>query len=708
MAVAHVNQYNGGNYGFTGTNGGTITCSPASTSILFAQFGVYSVISANISALTQTHVTWTAVPSAKSSYSTQNYCQLWMGIPSGGTPGASITVTFSAADSGARTSWTAVVDEYSGITNTTVENIYTANDSSSLTVTPQVTGVVLANAGDMEICFCVCAATTAPSAYPSWEMITGFEYNGSSGSATASAVQFNVGPQSSHTSSFTIGPKSSWACISVIIEASPVVVFPESYSETISVSDTLQFALARTLATETGIQSVIADTLVRHHLPGGPRTFTETIITMVDLGIVKDPGKLPKETITITDTFSKVHMPGGPQTFTEALLSISDTFSWHGSFHPTFSEVFTLLEPVFGTVQGHFANLTDTFTLSDLFNSVHAQFMALADAIALVDVTSLTHDQQLAFAEPFPLSDSISETHTQLLAAAEAFTVSDVFSAVHTDRLTLTDVIALVESLVKVYTPGGGGGPIPVPATGALTGASSAAAVVAALIFATALGSGRIAGLAAVAYQVSALLRGLCILNGLAGSAIVESGAATGGSAASGIEGAQLVVVGGSTEGDSDAEAASGVWTASIGEADGVSPEMDCDTQCIFMAEGNTMPDTPGSAVAVATYALLHLIAMLTGASLAVGQVHSPVVASGGCEGDSSAQYVSIALYDAEAVGGESEAVGVAGGLFHVSGQCEPIMASNASGTANYGPGEIAGQVAGRGVVAGVPTVLAA
>ena len=117
------------------------------------------------------------------------------------------------------------------------------------------------------------------------------------------------------------------------------------------------------------------------------------------------------------------------------------------------------------------------------------------------------------------------------------------------------------------------------------------------------------------------------------------------------------------------------------------------------------MPDIPGSAVGFARYALLHLIATLRGSSLAVGHVHSPVVASGGCDGDGSAQYVSIVIYDAESVGGQSEAVGFAGGLFHVEGECDPIMASNASGTANYGPGQIAGLANGRGVVAGVPVL---
>jgi hypothetical protein len=38
--------------------------------------------------------------------------------------------------------------------------------------------------------------------------------------------------------------------------------------------------------------------------------------------------------------------------------------------------------------------------------------------------------------------------------------------------------------------------------------------------------------------------------------------------------------------------------------------EMDCDTQCIFLAEGTTMPEVRVPR-AVATYALLHLQAAL-------------------------------------------------------------------------------------------------
>jgi hypothetical protein len=82
------------------------------------------------------------------------------------------------------------------------------------------------------------------------------------------------------------------------------------------------------------------------------------------------------------------------------------------------------------------------------------------------------------------------------------------------------------------------------------------------------------------------------------------------------------------------------------------------------------------------------------------------VAASGDCEGESTAEYGSIALYGAEAVGGESEAIGMAGGMFHAVGECNPIMASNAMGTANYGPGQIGALVRGRGVAAGAPTLL--
>jgi hypothetical protein len=544
---------------------------------------------------------------------------------------------------------------------------------------------------------------------------------------------------------------------------------------------------------------------------------------MVDLGIVKDPGKVVKETAwsPFADTFSKVHAPGGPQTFSETITLADLGFSWSGNFHPTFSEVLTLVvsafsqmrnrflpstteaftlsdiglqelllhsksltdtmivvgdvsstthnqaqnfletfsvtDPVFSklhqlftaltdavaqndtiqalsghlhaftdglavsdisslthsqnptfvevftpvetsfsTLQKHFTSLSDTFTLTELFQAVQTHFQALAEVIALLDISSLTHSQAQAFADLFAMGDTLQAAHSQLLHVTDAFAISDVFAAAHINRLTLTDIISLLETFAMTYIPGSGGGLIPVFATGALAGTSAAAAVVAALIYATARGMGRATGLAGAAYRIAALLRGTSLLAGLAGQKSTDTGAASGGSAASGIEGAHLVVASGSTEGDGGTALDTSLWTAPTGEADGVSPEMDCETQCIFIAEGTTMPDVPGAAVAVATYAMLRLVAALRGSSLARAQVFSPIVATGSCEGGSAAEYVSIAIYGAEGVQGSSRALGAAGALFHACGECTPLAASSAAGTGNYHPGRLAGVGAGR------------
>jgi hypothetical protein len=624
----------------------------------------------------------------------------------------------------------------------------------------------------------------------------------------------------------TGGVSSSYfTALSAILKAPGNNQHTASFAENFTsyMSETIQKALAHTYATETGIQAVIADSLVSHRIKGGMHTFTETIITMVDLGIVKDPGKVVKETAwsPFADTFSKVHAPGGPQTFSETITLADLGFSWSGNFHPTFSEVLTLVvsafsqmrnrflpstteaftlsdiglqelllhsksltdtmivvgdvsstthnqaqnfletfsvtDPVFSklhqlftaltdavaqndtiqalsghlhaftdglavsdisslthsqnptfvevftpvetsfsTLQKHFTSLSDTFTLTELFQAVQTHFQALAEVIALLDISSLTHSQAQAFADLFAMGDTLQAAHSQLLHVTDAFAISDVFAAAHINRLTLTDIISLLETFAMTYIPGSGGGLIPVFATGALAGTSAAAAVVAALIYATARGMGRATGLAGAAYRIAALLRGTSLLAGLAGQKSTDTGAASGGSAASGIEGAHLVVASGSTEGDGGTALDTSLWTAPTGEADGVSPEMDCETQCIFIAEGTTMPDVPGAAVAVATYAMLRLVAALRGSSLARAQVFSPIVATGSCEGGSAAEYVSIAIYGAEGVQGSSRALGAAGALFHACGECTPLAASSAAGTGNYHPGRLAGVGAGR------------
>jgi hypothetical protein len=546
----------------------------------------------------------------------------------------------------------------------------------------------------------------------------------------------------------------------------------------------------------------LVETFSKNRIPHGPQTYTETYaltetfswhgsfhptfaevfslvesfgknhgflpsamaesFSFLDLGIVKNPGKLPVETFSLIETFSKAHAPGGPLFFAEpfslsesfvyvnlhTLAAVAEVFSLVESFQAThvyvqaFSELISLFEtfsivgqesrsfsdvlamsdvftPVyaqalsfaelvsigenFKAVHGQFLTVSDVISLLDSISTVHGYTGALSDLISLVEDFGIVCQETIPFSDTITMQDSFVPVHNPVMSFSEILTMVESFSPVHRQLVAFLESLALADFFSLVHTTGG---VFPVSASGALSGAGGASAFVAAWVYAATRGAGRLTGMAGIAYMIAVMAKGASLLHGLAGFEYSDTGAAAGGSAAEGVEGAHVVSVSGSTEGDGSSETTSALSTASTGEADGVSPEMDCDTQCIFSAEGNTMPETLGSAAAVGTYTLLHLIATLRGASLAVGQVHSPVVASGACEGASTAEYVSIAIYDAETVGGESDAVGVAGGLFHVRGQCDPIMASNAGGTANYRPGQIAGVVGGRGVVAGVPTVV--
>jgi hypothetical protein len=340
----------------------------------------------------------------------------------------------------------------------------------------------------------------------------------------------------------------------------------------------------------------------------------------------------------------------------------------------------------------------------DSTGTLLTHWQAVLDSLSVSDISSLSYQQQQAWTDSITLSEIFGASHEQFASLADVITLLHALSAVHTYRESFLDVITILEAFLKTST---GSGALLVYATGSLLGSSTASAFVAAWVYAAATGHGYAAARISISFLVAALLKGASLLAGLAGQEFTDTGAASGASSVTGIEGARLKVATGSTEGDGSIRSDTSLWTAPTGEADGASPEMDCDTQCIFSADGKTMPNTPGSAVAVATYALLHLIATLRGASLAAAQVYSPKVASGDCKGESTAEYLSIALYDAETVGGESEALGMAGGLFHAVGECNPTMASNARGTANYGPGQIGALVRGRGVLAGTPTLLA-
>jgi hypothetical protein len=316
-----------------------------------------------------------------------------------------------------------------------------------------------------------------------------------------------------------------------------------------------------------------------------------------------------------------------------------------------------------------------------------------SDRFALSDISSLTHNQTPNFSDTINLSDIFGKSHAQFASLADALNLLETISTVRAYHESFLDTITILEAFFKTT---GGGVVLLVYATGALLGSSAASAFIAAWVHAAATGHGYAAARVSISFLIAAMLKGASLLAGLAGQEFTDTGAASGGSTATGVEGAHLVVVSGSTEGGSSSSSASQLSTAPTGEADGVSPELDCNAKCIFKAEGVTTPDVPGSAVAVATYSMLRLVAAMRGSSLAWAQVFSPIVATGSCEGGSAAEYVSLTIYDAEGAEGGSEALGVAEAVFHVKGECTPRAASSAAGTGNYHPGQLAGSVVGR------------
>lgn len=664
---------------------GTLATGGSSTSVYIAIISSYFSAGGQIvNSITQSGVTWSQLGASMSFYTNgAGAMEAWIGYATT-TPGTSFSCTMNKSV----TSLNVCVHRFTGIPNQAVplENYYSAYSAPS-TSSVSESGIV-SNGPDVEILANYGNYTGSPSFNST--------INGAglartvSGTASSirlvTAVQINSGEVSSHTDNFSSTTNSSLGIgeLVVLIKGTASSSYTQNFSETITVSDTIQKADARAFATETTLKTTITESIINHRMPGGPRSYSDTAInTTIADTIVKNPGKLPKETFTLAETFSMVRAPSGPQLFAEA-YTLAETFAKNVKLHPAFADALSLL---------------------DAFTPAHAQTLSFSEVVSLAEGFSPVHLHSIVSLEVLALTDALTAVYGQSLTFADLITVVETFAQVFSETRPFSDSITLADFFTFVHNATGG--VLPVLATGALTGAGTAAAVVAAWLYASARGAGRATGLAGVAFVAEVMARGISLLHGLAGFEYTDSGVSLGGSAASGTEGACLVVASGASGGGGRTESDISLWTAPTGEADGASPEMDCDTRCIFSAVGTTMPDTPGSAVGVASYALLHLIARLLGASLAVGRVHSPVAASGGCEGDSTAEYMSIALYDSETVGGESEAVGVAGGLFHALGECDPIMSSNASGTANYGPGQIAAHVWGRGVAAGVPTLLA-
>jgi hypothetical protein len=647
----------------------------------------------SFASITCTNVTFYAGPSY---FPSGGYQVFFYAGQATGTTGTSVSFTFSSAIN--------YLIGYFIVSGAAAGNpfdsVSSTNYNSSAVGTGFVTVSAPTNSNELEL-FCVSTASSLATATLPFGNGGHASFNArSTESGGIFDYNINFGNPGVHVDTTNFSPTATYtAMVCYVMPTITPFSVPMTLSDQFTVAEQVSKQTARVLATEAGIHSVFADVFVEHRMRS-PSTLTDSFTSTFAEGFFKNPGKLPKDLFSLIESFtiSQTHLPG----------AYSDTFTLLDAIQKALardavSDV-VLLGETLSTSHGYEpAALIDTLPLLDSTGTLLTHWQAFLDSFSVSDISSLSYQQQQAWTDAITLSEIFGASHEHFASLADAITLLDTLSAVRTYRESFLDVITILEAFLKTSC---GGGVLLVYATGALLGSSAASAFVAAWVYAAATGHGYAAAKISVSFLVAALLKGASLLAGLAGQEFTDTGAASGASSVTGIEGARLTVATGSTEGDGSITSDTSLWTAPTAEADGASPAMDCDTQCIFCAEGVTKSDSPGSAVAIATYALLHLIATLRGASLAVAQVHSPVVASGDCEGESTAEYLSIAPYDAEAVGGESEAIGIAGGLFHAVGECNPIMASNARGTANYGPGQIGALVRGKGVVTGAPTLL--
>ena len=683
-AISIVQGWTSGGSGIASGSGFTIPAmSPGQTLIIFAAANSANGFQSGYP--TCTNMTFYAGP-VSTSESGLYHAWVTAGQPTG-TTGTSVTFNF-----GSQVDFVLQFLIISGAaTGNPFDSVTSFNYSSSAVGTASVSAAQPTNANELEM-FIVASATTASTVGLMWGNGGHVAFNGQSMNFCGIMdYTINSGNPGSHTDSFTYTPTSSF--IGLVAYVMPTVTpfhVPLALSDQFSVSDQVAKTTARSFAGETGIYSVFADVFAKNHGHVSP-TLSDSFTSVFADVFSKKPGKLPVDPFAVVESFSPAHTHA-PGSFSDP-FTLLDTIQ-KATARGVVADQFSLLEPTFSTTHGYFPPApTDTFSLADVFATLQLHFLNESDTFALSDISSLTHNQTPNFSDTINLSDIFGKSHAQFASLADALNLLETISTVRAYHESFLDTITILEAFFKTT---GGGGVLLVYATGALLGSSAASAFLAAWVHAAATGHGYAAARVSISFLIAAMLKGASLLAGLAGQEFTDTGAASGGSTATGVEGAHLVAATGSTEGGSSSSSASQLWTAPTGEADGVSPELDCNAECIFQAEGTTMPDVPGAAVAVATYAMLRLVAALRGSSFARARVFSPAVVTGACLGGSTAEYVSIAIYGAEEVQGCSQALGAAGALFHADGECRPLAASSAAGTGNYRPGHLAGVGAGR------------
>jgi hypothetical protein len=333
-----------------------------------------------------------------------------------------------------------------------------------------------------------------------------------------------------------------------------------------------------------------------------------------------------------------------------------------------------------------FAAVVDAFALADALATMHARFPFLADAFALSDAIFF-FTGQLSFADTITLTDAAVEQRGRVGSYLDVLTLADVQSFAL--ARVFSECFPFVELFAKAHF---------LIALGSLHGSSLALTRIAAKLYAAGLGI----SLAAARVSAKRAITGSAVGTGLAAAfahgPVPAAAAATGAAEPYAIEGAGLLVGSFEAAGSATVDAQTIKVLTGIADAEGAAQE-EVTAPCHFTFAGAA--SATGKVSGSVNY-LLRLRVSTKGGSAAGAQVYSPVFAEGALAGDSGLGYISRVMTTGDHVYGQSTLSGNANALVHATGLATAMQASYAEGTANYGPGRIAGVARGSGLARGM------
>jgi hypothetical protein len=390
-----------------------------------------------------------------------------------------------------------------------------------------------------------------------------------------------------------------------------------------------------------------------------------------------------------------------------------DVLSWSDSLGASHARFFTwtdllALADLFSRSVVYNQTFTDTIPFSDSSVVARAYFETSLDTFLLVDTMFTGHARFQTWLEILPFTDSMGTTwQVALLFFNDVFTLTDSLFAQKrregdfTDALSFSDAVSFalarvffehfpfVEFFAKAHY---------LIALGNMHGSSLALTRIAAKLYGASLGMSRTTARVSTKQAIAGSAVGTGLVAAFAHGPVPAAAAATGAAEPYAIEGVGLLVGSFAAAGSAIVDAQAIKILTGIADAEGAAEE-EVSAPCHFAFAGAA--SAAGTVSGLVNY-LLRLRVSTKGGSTAGAQVYSPVFAEGGLAGHSALLYISRVMTTGDHVYGQSTLSGNANALVHATGLATAMQASYAEGTANYGPGRIAGAARGSGLARGM------